>query len=312
MAKSDNAKVWAELWKTSVKKPDKEADRMQAVRWNQRSDHFGKHREEDKGRQQKKVADVLAILKDAGFKPKGATVLDIGCGPGALSVPLAKAGAKVTAFDIASGMLDRLKETVKDEKLDITTIEGSWYTADIDKLKFRKKFDLVLASMTPAVRDLETFDRMMACSKKYCYYSNFIKRDMGGKAHMEIHKILCETTGAKECAPVSHEHLHGQKDHDHGPAGHEKGPGPGLVYPFMYLYTLGYQPVIRMSHVKRVNERDWEEAADRTIEGLEKKKPLSDDTKKKLRDYYKSASKGGKFRSESETYSGMMVWKLKN
>jgi len=299
MAKNDNTKVWAELWKTSVKKPDKEADKMQAARWNQRSDHFGKERE-GKDRQ-KKVDTILKLLKKARFSPKGAKVLDIGCGPGTLSIPLAKAGAKVTSMDIASGMLDRLKETVKVEKLDITTMEGSWYTADIDKLKFRKKFDLVIASMTPAVRDLETFDRMMACSKKYCYYSNFIKRDMGGQSHQDLHKLLGELSGGHEPGP---------KDHDHGPAGHEHGPGPGMVYPFMYLYTLGYLPLLKLNHASRSNERDWAEAADKTIEMVERRRKVSAEDKKKIRAFYKNASVDGKFKSESETYTGMMVWRV--
>jgi len=293
MVKNDNAQCWADLWKSSVKTPDKEADARQAERWNQRSDNFGKAREEGNDRQKKKADEVLKLLKKAGFSAKGAKVLDIGCGPGALSIPLARAGAKVTAVDIASGMLDRLKATAKNEKLDITAMEASWYTADIDKMKFRRKFDLVLASMTPAVRDLETFNRMMACSKKYCYYSNFIKRDMGGMAHPELHKILGDI-------PVTG-HAHGPKDHDHGPAGHEHGPGPGLVYPFMYLYTLGYQPVLRLSHAKRSREREWMEAADHTIGMVEKKRKMSADEKKKLRDYFKNASVDGKYRSESET-----------
>jgi len=303
MVKKENAKIWAEVWKTSVKKPDREADKLQAERWNQRSDHFGRPRNDgDEKKRQKKVKAVLDILKEAGFSPKGAKVLDIGCGPGTLSIPLAKAGAKVTAMDIASGMLDRLKETVKKEKLDITTIEGSWYSADIDKLKFRKKFDLVIASMTPAVRDLETFDRMMACSKKFCYYSNFIKRDIGGgKAHMELHKILGEGTPNKGA---------GHGDPDHGPAGHEHGGGPGMVYPFMYLYTLGYLPVLKLNHASRRQELPWSEAADKMIEGMEKRRPLSADIKKKIRAYYKEISPDGTYRSDSDTYSGMMAWRI--
>lgn len=300
---TDNAKIWAELWKTSVKKPDTEADKLQAERWNQRADHFGKPRDGgDEKKRQKKASDILSLLKEAGFSPKGASILDIGCGPGALSIPLAKAGAKVTAMDIASGMLDRLKVAAKKEKLDITTLEGSWYSADIDKLKFRKKFDLVIASMTPAVRDLETFDRMMACSKKYCYYSNFIRRDMGGgKAPMELHKILGEGSTTKGA---------GHSDPDHGPAGHEHGGGPGMVYPFMYLYTRGTLPILRLNHVSRHQELPWAEAADKMIEGMEKRHPLSGDIKKKIRAFYKDASPDGTYRLDSDTFSGMMVWRV--
>ncbi|NMB80073.1 MAG: class I SAM-dependent methyltransferase [Methanomicrobiales archaeon] len=283
-----------------MQKSEVVTDEMQAARWNEMAEEFGRNM--DGERKQRRMTDLLCVLREAGFTPKGATVLDIGCGPGALSIPLARAGATVVSFDIASGMLDRLKETAKAEKLDITTMEGSWYTADIDKLKFRKKFDLVIASMTPAVRDFETFERMMACSKGYCYYSNFIRRDMGGKAHQDLHTILGEMTGG---------HSHGPKDHDHGPAGHEHGPGPGLVYPFMYLYTLGYQPILELNHAKRSREQDEKEAADHTIEMVERKRKMSADEKKKVRDHFMSVSKDGIYKTESETYSGMMVWNIR-
>lgn len=296
----ENAQCWADLWKVSVKKSDPAADKQQAARWNERADHFGKGGDDE--RQQKKVDNVLGLLKEAGFSPKGKKVLDIGCGPGALSIPLARKGARVTALDVASGMLDQLKETIAKEDLSITPVEASWYSADIDNLGYRKKFDLVIASMTPAVRDLETFDRMMACSKKYCYYSNFIKRDMGGgRAHMELHKILGESSTAKRP---------GHGDPDHGPAGHEHGGGPGMVYPFMYLYTLGYLPILKLNHASRHQELPWAEAADKMIEGTEKRRPLSGDIKKKIRAYYKDNSPDGTYRSDSDTYSGMMVWRV--
>lgn len=299
-AVQDNAQCWADLWKVSVKKADPAADKMQAARWNERADNFGKGG--DNTRRQKKVDDVFSLLKEAGFSPKGKKVLDIGCGPGTLAIPLAKKGAKVTALDVASGMLDRLKATIKEEDLSIMPVEASWYSADIDKLGFRKNFDLVIASMTPAVRDLETFDRMMACSKKYCYYSNFIKRDMGsGNAHMAIHSILGESSSRPD---------KGHGDPDHGPAGHEHGGGPGMVYPFMYLYTLGYHPLLKLNHASRHEEMAWSEAADNMIGRMEKRRPLTADQKKKIRGYYKNASPDGKYRSDSDTYTGMMAWKV--
>src|ERR1700761_1846517 len=48
------------------------------------------------------IARVVALL---GLRP-GDPVLDLGCGPGSLSVPFAKAGMAVTAADPEPGMLE--------------------------------------------------------------------------------------------------------------------------------------------------------------------------------------------------------------
>ena len=58
-----------------------------------------------------KAFDWLQQLK----LPKGATILDAGCGTGLFSIRLAKAGYKVTAVDIASQMVDKAKaEAIKE------------------------------------------------------------------------------------------------------------------------------------------------------------------------------------------------------
>jgi len=290
--KNTNVQTLADCWKASARgivKDKKIAEDRQAEMWSKRSGDFAKHVKDKSGR--KRSAEILGLLEEAGFKAKGATVLDIGCGPGTLSIPLARLGADVTSLDIAPGMLEELKKYADDEGLAVHPLECSWWTADIDQLGFRNKFDLVLASMTPGVRDAETFDRMMACSKKYCYYSHFL----GGGPHglnPEIRKIIGEGSevGARQGGP---------------------GHGPGIAYPFMYLYALGYQPLVRFSHRRWRMETGWEEAADRTLGFLEHDGSCDAAAKKKIRDYYKARAKDGKYRMQSEMYTGMMVWNVK-
>lgn len=262
---------------------DSITDELQAVRWNKRAGQFGNDGDEESKR--KKNAEFFRHLDEAGFQPSGATVLDLGCGYGSLSIPLARAGAEVTSLDISSGMLDRLKETAEREGLHINPVECSWWSADIDELGFRNKFDLVIASMTPAIKDVDTFDRMTACSKKYCYYSNFIRNNLD-KIPRDIYvRIL-------------------------GVAPEQNLLTTGLLYPFMYLYTLGYHPIIKFDCRSDHREQDWSEAAEKAMDYLQINLDLSDEIREKTRDFYKSASIRGRFISDSVKYIGMMVWSV--
>lgn len=57
---------------------------------------------------------VERFLELAGIAP-GETVFDMGCGTGALSVPLGKRGHKVVAADFSQGMLDRMQAALDRE-----------------------------------------------------------------------------------------------------------------------------------------------------------------------------------------------------
>ncbi|NLD56821.1 MAG: class I SAM-dependent methyltransferase [Methanomicrobiales archaeon] len=251
--------------------------------WNKRSDTFirntgGEHR-------QKRASDLFGLLEEAGFSPDGARVLDIGCGPGTHALPLARAGADVTALDISQAMLDRVRATAADEGLTIRTQVCSWWLADIDQLGFRGKFDLVIASMTPGVRDRPTFDKMTACSKGYCFYSNFIHKQ-GDRMLPDIYtQILLEP-------PRTNAH------------------GPSFVYPFMYLYSQGIFPVVKIGRPTENGDRNWQDEAQKTIDFLGSTRNFSEEIKEKIRNYYQEAEKDGLNESGPKTFIGMMAWKV--
>jgi SAM-dependent methyltransferase len=73
------------------------------------------------------------------------TVLDIGCGPGTLSIPLAKKVRNVTALDLSSGMLKYLRENAGNNGLtNIRYLNASWPEACVDRLV--ESHDVVVAS----------------------------------------------------------------------------------------------------------------------------------------------------------------------
>ena len=81
--------------------------------------------------------NVLKLLGDI----KDKMILDIGAGTGRVSVPLAKAGAKVTALDVSEEMLRQVQGKSKKGKVVIETVVG-----DAESLPFEdNSFDMVVA-----------------------------------------------------------------------------------------------------------------------------------------------------------------------
>ncbi len=78
---------------------------------------------------------------------EGMRVLEIGCGTGALTVAMAKAGANVSAIDISTGMLAeaarRIKKDDVEEHVDLQRMDAVM----IDELFEPQSFDLIVSSL---------------------------------------------------------------------------------------------------------------------------------------------------------------------
>ena len=98
------------------------------------------------------------------------TILDMGCGTGALAVPLAKAGHSIIAADFSEGMLDKLRENMDIHQ--ITSIkpilmswEDDWEAHGITD----NCVDVVIASRSIAVDDLQSaLAKICRIAKKRC------------------------------------------------------------------------------------------------------------------------------------------------
>lgn len=98
---------------------------------------------------------VEAFLKKSGIQP-GESVLDMGCGAGALSVPLGLNGHSVVAADFSQGMLDRLKTELGEKSVESVTPllmswSDDWAACGVDE----KSVDLAFASRSIATDDLK-------------------------------------------------------------------------------------------------------------------------------------------------------------
>lgn len=85
---------------------------------------------------------ISAVLDQAAAEP-GCVAVDLGCGSGQLSVPLARLGAHVTAVDISPKMIDMVRARAAEEHLDQLTAQ----VAPVERLSIpAQSVDLVVTN----------------------------------------------------------------------------------------------------------------------------------------------------------------------
>jgi SAM-dependent methyltransferase len=87
-------------------------------------------------RQENQTDDVEYLLSILGQKPK--EILEVCCGSGRISIPLAKAGHNVTGFDMDDNMLEVLSR----KSIGINNL--SIYKADALDIEWGKNFDVIV------------------------------------------------------------------------------------------------------------------------------------------------------------------------
>lgn len=97
----------------------------------------------------------------------GDSILDIGCGPGILSIPLAEKGCHVTVVDPSSAMLRFLSRHCQEKGLSVTQICSTWEDAAFSD---GTVFDYVIASYSLGMPDIEmALKKMDALARKRVY-----------------------------------------------------------------------------------------------------------------------------------------------
>ncbi|MCA0242693.1 MAG: class I SAM-dependent methyltransferase [Proteobacteria bacterium] len=92
--------------------------------------------------------DFLARLDLSGAR----TLLDVGCGPGTLALPLARRGISVVALDHSAAMLEQLRAKAGEQELtNVQTIHRAWE----DDWHNVPVCDLAIASRSTTVDDLD-------------------------------------------------------------------------------------------------------------------------------------------------------------
>ncbi len=172
----EDIRPFADIWNTRPPSPmrqTKESWDKRADRWAENLKDMGSFKSSSDAR----IAEAVKFLQDHGQLTPEQDVVDLGCGPGQFAMAFAPHVHHVTGVDLSDSMVKHAAEFAAEAGLDNVDFRSlNFNEADIDALGWRERFDLVFASITPAVSTLKDVQNMMAMSRGWCYYGGFRSR----------------------------------------------------------------------------------------------------------------------------------------
>lgn len=277
------AGAWEEAARNSPTGRRRRGEEEAIAHWNRRAESFV--RSTAGADAVRKREEVLALLRQEGALRPGVRVLDIGAGPGNFALPLARVAAEVVAVEPAAAMLRILRERAAREGIsNITCVQATWQEIDLDARGWRGSFDLVFASMSPGVQNAAMLEKMMAASRDFCYYSSFAgpRWDV---ARVELWRRFF---------------------------GEDLNSGRSeIVFPFMYLYTSGYRPLLHFGNEYVRAAKPVAAVVDELALFFEQYTDVTPAVRDTIAAYVQARAQGGIYRWERRICSGMMLWRVR-
>ncbi len=210
---------WNLLWKQAKRK--KTWKSKKAEDWNKKALSFAKRT--STSQYTKHFLNLLSPLPEW-------SVLDVGCGPGTLALPLATRIRKVTALDFSQKMLAILNPKAIEKKLNNITLHQCAWNDDWHEHGIRPH-DVAIASRSLAVADLKA-----ALVKLTAYARSLV--------------AVTDRVGPGPFDPDAFAAI-----------GRPLSTGPDYIYTVNLLYQMGYLPKIDYIELeKEVPYRDEQEA----------------------------------------------------
>ncbi len=94
----------------------------------------------------------------------GDPILELACGTGRITIPIANEGFNITGLDISEGMLEKAKENARKKKLSI-----KWIRDDVRTFNLKRKFSLIIFPFNSIahLHDLESIDSCFTRVRKH-------------------------------------------------------------------------------------------------------------------------------------------------
>jgi len=228
------------------------------------------------------VDRIISWLEREKIIGQQSDILDVGCGTGAYAIPFARRVRSVTGIDGSPNMGAILKKKAIHARLEnITVMSRLWEAVDLKKEGLDHAFDLVFASLTPAVWNTETLMKLNQASKNACCLISWAGSPHS-RARFELGRMV-------------------EKHENNGRAW-------DIIYPFNILYGSGYYPTLtyfdwRSTHRVPTREAIQNLTAYFSFHGADD--PAVADT---IVRYVNKNAVDGTFIDETRMHLGVMVW----
>lgn len=224
------------------------------------------------------VEAIVDWLAGEGVLTEDMEVLDVGCGPGTYTLPLATRASHVVGLDSAPRMLKVLEELARNCGLGdkVRTITARW-----EDVNLSRDFDLVFAANTPAVNSFETLMKIISMSRRYCCLVSF-----AGGSKLILRDSLWEVVMGEPLRSAAFD----------------------IIYPFNILYHDGYRPNLKFFRYSSCHD----EPVDYLIEHYTRYFRIfgkeDSETIDRITSFLKGRAEGDSCRDGMETTVGVMWW----
>lgn len=268
---------WSREWEKAVRVSSLASKKFDDDGWTDFWSHVSKNYRLRIQSESKMVEEITRLLQSEGAITQESVVLDIGCGPGTFTIPLARIVARVFALDPARKMLDTLLDEAQHQGLSNIIP----FCQRFEETGFKREFDLTFASFSPAIRNAENLLKMHQASRGYCCLIT-----SSGAENFRVRNELWEL--------VLGEPFHSSAYH--------------IIYPFNYLYSCGFRPHLRFLK----SSVFYEEPVDTLIDWYEHyfKMFVELDTVKRkiIRHYFENLAMDGMVKTQTERTISIMWW----
>lgn len=228
--------------------------------------------------------EFLQLLVKEQMLNKDTKVLDVGCGTGGYAMAIASKVSSVTGVDLSPEMIKSARSRAAD--LNIHNVQFDvidWHELDAKESGWEKKFDLVIAHMTPAIQGYETFQKLLDCSSGWCVMVKPVQRT--DTVYDEILRIV---------GIDKNTHL-GDSD---------------TINAFAYLFVQQCYPRIRYQQKRFQSKQPIEKAISIYTNRIKSIHNLTGEQQTQIEDYLHSVAQDGLVQSVMDTKTATLYWHI--